>query len=101
MSPWINQVTCDILEVLNDFQQKFPAYTLRLACVAYRDWSDGNKRIERFHFSENVQEFQDWIGKLIVEGGDDVAEDVFGGLLATANLDWSSSSSKRILFHIV
>eukprot|EP01083_Nonionella_stella_P165692 551904_1 len=100
MKKWISQVKTDIITVVDNLQKQFPEYTLRLGCIAYRDWSDGNKRLEKLDFTENIQTFRTWIGTLDAKGGGDAAEDVLGGLNATVQLTWSESSVTRILFHI-
>ncbi len=51
------------------FTKTIPEYTLRLGCIAYSDWSDGNKRLEKLDFTENIDPFKKWIGQLKDEGG--------------------------------
>ena len=88
----------------NDIQNIVDAITLsyenkiRVAFIAYRDHCDGADRIERLDFTEDITEFERFVGLLAAKGGGDAPEDVLGGLESTLALSWSSKN--RILFHI-
>ena len=88
----------------NDIQNIVDAITLsyenkiRVAFIAYRDHCDGADRIERLDFTEDITEFERFVGSLAAKGGGDAPEDVLGGLEATLALSWSSKN--RIVFHI-
>ena len=50
MGPYIDQVKKDIQTVVSKMTKNFPQFKLRLACVGYRDWADGDKRIIHLDF---------------------------------------------------
>eukprot|EP01083_Nonionella_stella_P005684 16423_1 len=100
MGKWIDQTKKDIRTVVNMLIKTFPHIQFRLGCVAYRDWSDRDDRLETLPFTTNIDRFQEWVGNLRTEDGmgGDAAEDVLGGLQCASTLDWSSDC--RVLFHI-
>ena len=48
----------------------------RFSFVGYRDWSDGDARIQVFDFTEDAEELKRLIGTVEAKGGDDDCEDV-------------------------
>eukprot|EP01084_Bolivina_argentea_P051298 94365_1 len=98
MSSYIQQTQADIEKIVDEMGRQFPAFKLRLGCVAYRDWCDKDKRLEYHDFTENIREFKEYVGNLKAFGGGDEAEDVLGGLNCAADLGWNSKL--RVLFHI-
>eukprot|EP01083_Nonionella_stella_P263565 895196_1 len=99
MGKWIEQTKTDIRIVVDTITTTYPQIQFRLGCVAYRDWTDGNKRLQALEFTTNVRRFKSWIGKLTAGSPNgDAAEDVLGGLQCASTLDWSSDC--RVLFHI-
>eukprot|EP01084_Bolivina_argentea_P150989 263602_1 len=98
MNSWIDQSKIEIKEIVDSIGRSHPHIKLRLGCVAYRDWTDGAKHLEKLNFTTNVTDFKRWVEKLVASGGGDAAEDVLGGLKHCTTLDWSSDC--RVLFHI-
>jgi len=98
MRSYIQQVRSDIDKVVSQMAQQFPAFKLRLGCVAYRDWCDGGNRLQSQNFTESVSSFKNYVGNLKADGGGDEPEDVLGGLNLAAGLSWNSKL--RVLFHI-
>eukprot|EP01083_Nonionella_stella_P154610 498452_1 len=99
MGKWIEQTKTDIRIVVDTITTTYPQIQFRLGCVAYRDWTDGNKRLQALEFTTNVRRFKSWIGKLTAGSPNgDAAEDVLGGLQCASTLNWSSDC--RVLFHI-
>eukprot|EP01083_Nonionella_stella_P171864 588048_1 len=98
MGHWIKQTKIDIHTVVDVITTLYPDIQLRLGCVAYRDWGDGDRRLETLQFTKNIKKFKNWVGSLAAGGGGDRAEDVLGGLQCASTLDWSSDC--RVLFHI-
>ena len=76
-----------------------PLDKLRVSCIAYRDHCDFN-HFEFFYFSENIRQFERFLGGLNATGGGDPPEDVLGGLWMARSLDWSADSGVRLIFHI-
>eukprot|EP01083_Nonionella_stella_P311911 1113704_1 len=92
MGHWIKQTKKDIKSIVDAITATFPHIQLRLGCVAYRDWGYGDRRLEMFKFTTNVNAFKDWVGKLRAlhpPPKRDRAEDVLGGLQYATTLNWS------------
>ena len=99
MGPYIKEVKQNIREISKYMKEKQQG-EIRFAFVGYRDHNDGPRRIETLYFTKDVQEFEIFVGKLkaFSTGKADFPEDVFGGLEATINLNWSYPN--RVIFHI-
>ncbi|KAF0426412.1 kinase-like protein [Gigaspora margarita] len=67
----------------------------------YRDYSDDiNEHLQIFDFTNSYEKFKTYItSKVTAKGGDDIPEDVLGGLnAAITRMTWSNAT--RILIHI-
>ncbi|KAF0529172.1 kinase-like protein [Gigaspora margarita] len=67
----------------------------------YRDYSDDiNEHLQIFDFTNSYEKFKTYItSKVTAKGGDDIPEDVLGGLnAAITRMTWSNTT--RILIHI-
>ena len=71
---------------------------IRVGFVGYRDHSDGGDRIVSIDLTENVSSVMDFIDSVEAGGGDDVCEDVFGGLEEVIELDWKFPN--KVLIHV-
>jgi len=98
MHPFLRQIKADIRNLSITIRDQFGIDTFRVAFVAYRDWLGGGERLETLPFTEDISTFEDFVGELKAEGGDDAAEDVLGGLQASLGLDWRAKI--KILYHI-
>mmetsp|Transcript_23405 Transcript_23405/g.53330 ORF Transcript_23405/g.53330 Transcript_23405/m.53330 type:complete len:750 (-) Transcript_23405:282-2531(-) len=67
-----------------------PLGTVRVGMVGFRDFCDGDRRIEPFQFTSDVGEFENFLGRVKCDGGGDACEDVVGGLEALQALTWTS-----------
>ena len=97
MAPYIAETKNDIEEIVSSIKETFEN-TVQVAFVGYRDHTDGSKRIECLQFTENIDEFKEFLSNITAEGGDDAPEDVLGGIEAAVNLGWCSKN--KVLFHI-
>ncbi|ETN98747.1 hypothetical protein RFI_38743 [Reticulomyxa filosa] len=89
-------------------QERYPKYCMLLLFLFFlnnkankchfRDYDD-IPQFEVLDFTENIDEFKDFLGKLKATGGGDDCEDVIGGLEKCVGLTWSSKT--KVLFHIV
>jgi len=66
-------------------------YKFRFACVGYRDHKDVNQ-YEIKDFTQDPEEITNFIDALKCVGGDDVAEDLTGGLFQSLILTWKSKT---------
>eukprot|EP01084_Bolivina_argentea_P151729 264805_1 len=99
MGRWIKQTKEDIHKVVDAITRTYPHIQFRFGCVAYRDWSNRDKRLETLQFTKNIKTFKDWVHHLRAGPANcDTAEDVLGGLQCASTLDWSSDC--RVLFRI-
>jgi hypothetical protein len=80
---------------------------VRIAIVAYRDFSDGAERIETLPFTDSKDAALAFLTGLTAKGGADVAEDVRGGLEAALALEWhvgkdatQDSKYTKVIVHI-
>jgi hypothetical protein len=97
MGSWIAQTKVNILKIIDDMKTEHPNQKIRLAIVAYRDYSD-QELLQTFAFSEDYGKFKEFVSKIEATGGGDGAEDVFSGLNAALLLDWKSSAKLLIFF---
>jgi hypothetical protein len=97
MGSWIAQTKVNILKIIDDMKTEHPNQKIRLGIVAYRDYSD-KQLLEVFSFSEDYEQFKQFVAKIQATGGGDGAEDVFSGLNAAIKLDWSSSAKMLVFF---
>ncbi|CAF0763137.1 unnamed protein product [Didymodactylos carnosus] len=70
----------------------------RLAFIGYRDISDNENNLIKFEFTDDIDAFSDFLSHIETVGGDDICEDVFGGLQAVNALSWYNPN--RLLIHI-
>ncbi|GMS99005.1 hypothetical protein PENTCL1PPCAC_21180, partial [Pristionchus entomophagus] len=98
MQSFINGVRDSIDEILKKVTDDGGAQMMVVAFVAYRDHEDTNQ-FEVLPFT-GVSEFKEFSRRLSASGGDDGPEDVFGGLDAALNLDWSDNCGTKVVFHI-
>jgi hypothetical protein len=99
MSPYIDQVEMTINQIVNELQKKFVNFSMRLAFVGYRDFSEDEcDRIINTGFLQDLETFKLLVSEIVAFGGDDVCEDVFIGLNEVTKLEWLNES--RVLFHI-
>ena len=73
---------------------RFPSSKVRVAFVGYRDYGE---RIDRVPFTDDVSAFKAAMYEIEVSGGGDAPEDVFSGLEAVAQLEWTSAGGPAIL----
>ena len=73
MSSYIKAAKEGIKHVVKKIETEYPDVEVRVAVVAYRDWCDGDKRIEYKDFA-SVSEIKDFIGTLKAFGGGDQPE---------------------------
>ncbi|RYH21600.1 hypothetical protein EON65_20400, partial [archaeon] len=112
MQPHIDDVKDKIGQVEQDLKHLCPDIALRLAFVGYRDYrynaetgvfSESDKqmtrRLDTLDFTTDVSVFEQHISRIRALGGDDVAEDVLGGLNVVASKGWWESAM-RVLIHI-
>ena len=89
-----NSITTIVTDVKNAFRNN----TVRMAFVAYRDYSEGSGRIETLDFTEDVDSFSKALGAVVARNGGDYPEDVLGAINATLSLNWKAAN--KIFFQL-
>ena len=93
----LDSVKANILSMADQIQRANAQCTIRIAFVGYND--DDCRAPPPFQdFTEDMQSFREWLGKVELAGGCDTAEDIFSGLQAAGRLQWRSCN--RVLVHI-
>lgn len=99
MGQWIQAAKDQIETILETTQREYANADLKfqVAFVGYRDYGD-EVPYEVVSFTR-VEHFLSRVRGIVATGGDDMAEDVAGGLRAALDLDWADSDV-RTLIHI-
>jgi hypothetical protein len=88
----------NIASIVRNVKEAFSNNTVRVAFVAYRDYSERELRIETYDFTEDVEAFTTSLGNVRAFAGYDDPEDVLGGLNATLHLNWKEAN--KLIFQI-
>ena len=97
MGGYIDTVKDNIKGMVEKIKVNHPDAVMRVSFIAYRDFCDGDERISTQPFTENIEEFKNFVSQTKAFGGGDAAEDVFGGLSEAGQLAWKSVN--RVLVH--
>jgi hypothetical protein len=95
MQPVFNQVQRTAKEIFSSIAARFPDH--RVAVVAYRDWSDGDRIFQDFPFTTDEAEFQKDVDTLKASGGGDTPEAVLEALLRALRMPWRAGVNKQII----
>ena len=102
MGPWINACKQRIRSIAEGVQQQMEkecekASILRIAFVAYRDFTDSD-RIDSidFHELDKIDVVEKKIASQRATGGDDICEDVQGGLEQALKLSWTRDPTRPV-----
>lgn len=98
MGHYIQDVKAHISEMAEDIVDRFLNCTVRVGFVGYRDFTEGEKRLEILNLTNQTDKFVEFVGKIKAYAGGDVPEDVLGGLNQALDLSWKAEN--RIIFHI-
>lgn len=98
MGPQLKAVKDKIHELMAGIREEFGAVikSFQIAFVGYRDF--GDPAVNGQSFTEDVDAFRSVVDQTDAIGGGDVAEDVLGGLMEVAALQWDADV--KILLHI-
>ena len=94
----LEAVEQNIADVVMKVKDTFFDIKVRVALVAYRDYSEADLHFEIMDFTENVTEFIHFISNVKAFYGGDIPEDVLGALDKTINLDWKAAN--KLFFQI-
>lgn len=97
MRPWIVAAKERLVESLRSIKQSYPEYSIDVAFIGYRDYTDYEKMI-LVDFTEDHKIVKNRISTIQAKGGDDEAEDVAGAYRLAASLNWYANV--RLMVHI-
>jgi LPXTG-motif cell wall-anchored protein len=95
MSPVFAEVQKTAKGILSTISGAFPDF--RVAIVAYRDWSDGDKIFVDVPFTNDAGAIQAAIDNLKAEGGGDTPEAVLEAVLRALRMPWRAGVNKQII----
>lgn len=98
MTSYINEAKTLMHRLVDKISKRFKNFDLRVSFVGYRDHGDGDGRVVSCEFTDELVDFKSFVNSVSATGGADECEDIFGGLEAALDLNWSNMT--RILFHV-
>jgi len=98
MQPSIDSTKKYALKIAQNTKRTYPDSKFRVSFVGYRDYED-KKRFEVLDFTENIKDFEEYLGHVIATGGGDGPEDIWGSFEKVQKLSWTAKSA-RALVHI-
>jgi hypothetical protein len=95
MEPWIQAAKDQITQIIDSTVIEHPLFDVRVGFLGYRDYGDDAQFIS-YDFT-NPSALLHCIRNVHASGGDDVAEDVAGGLFHLRNLSWRPTDLNLIV----
>jgi hypothetical protein len=93
MAPWIEAAKTTVKHMIAALPPDVP--NKRVGFVGYRDFNDGPAQVQRF--TDDVESVVRFIDAQNAMGGNDIPEDVAGGLAAALGLDWKAETRTVVL----
>ncbi len=95
MGDEIEYLKVELRNIARTIERSFPRVDQRFALVVYRD--EGDAFVSRsFDFTEDLDRFEDFLGRQTAGGGGDYPEAMDAALEDAANLSWSQDSAKVV-----
>lgn len=95
MGDEIEYLKVELRNIARTIERSFPRVDQRFALVVYRD--EGDAFVSRsFDFTENLNRFEDFLGRQTAGGGGDYPEAMDAALEDAAHLSWSQDSAKVV-----
>lgn len=95
MEPWIQAAKDQVTRIVDSTVADNPNVDIRVGFVGYRDYGDDTRFITVDFGHESM--VLRGIRRLHADGGDDVAEDVAGGLIQIGKLSWKPNNVNMII----
>jgi hypothetical protein len=96
MESYLNFAKEKMLSVINKITANSNV-TVNLGFIGYKDYNDKNKYIIYPDFTNKIEDVKNFIKNTRVEGGDDICEDMVGGLNTALSYSWKSYSRFAML----
>lgn len=97
IEPYLKAFKGQFKALVDDIKRVFKEAEVRIAMVGYKDHSD-TPNIEFLDFTLSTDRVRLFLEKLVAIGGDDVPEDVLGGIRQALKATWKQET--RWIFHI-
>ena len=99
MSIWLNEAKKNIKKIREEIYDNNPGSKIRISFIGYRDFIDEKeeRKYDNIEFTENLEEFNNFLSKLDCSGGGDEPEDVVGALQQALNMKWESNAKYAVL----
>ncbi len=99
MSIWLNEAKKSIKNIIEEITDNNPGSKIRISFIGYRDFleKDEKREYDTQEFTENIDEFNQFISKLDCNGGGDEPEDIVGALRQALKMNWLSNAKYAIL----
>jgi len=99
MGTWLNEAKKTVKNIIEEILDNNPGSKIRLSFIGYRDFIEAKqKRIyNSIEFTEDINEFDNFLSKLECYGGGDEPEDIVGALGVALNMNWNSNSKYAVL----
>ncbi len=99
MGIWLNEAKKSVKNIIEEIIDNNPGAKIRMSFIGYRDFLDVNEKrqYDNQEFTENIDEFNNFLSKLDCSGGGDEPEDIVGALRQALNMNWVSKAKYAIL----
>ena len=99
MGIWLNEAKKNIKKIIEEIYDNNPGSKIRISFIGYRDFIDEKeeRKYDKIEFTENLEQFDNFLSKLDCSGGGDEPEDVVGALQQALNMKWESNSKYAVL----
>ena len=99
MGIWLNEAKKNIKKIIEEIYDNNPGSKIRISFIGYRDFIDEKevRKYDNIEFTENLEEFNNFLSKLDCSGGGDEPEDVVGALQQGLNMKWESNAKYAVL----
>jgi len=89
----------NIKKIIEEIYDNNPGSKIRISFIGYRDFIDEKevRKYDNIEFTENLEEFNNFLSKLDCSGGGDEPEDVVGALQQGLNMKWESNAKYAVL----
>ena len=99
MGIWLSEAKKSVKGIIEEITDNNPGSKIRISFIGYRDFLDINekRKYDNQEFTEDINEFNNFLSKLECCGGGDEPEDVVGALKEALKMKWESNAKYAIL----
>ena len=89
----------NIKKIIEEIYDNNPGSKIRISFIGYRDFIEEKeeRKYDKIEFTENLEQFNNFLSKLDCSGGGDEPEDVVGALQQALNMKWESNAKYAVL----